>query len=273
MSKIMKRNTEQIISSIIKYSSQDHRIDLLRKFMGIGDDKIKREILDCYIFTLKHLPLSLYKAFEEGENNYFMTLENCIEIYVSKFSIYNLNIENLERILRHSIVIVNEKEIDEYTTEHKRDLFFLYRFYTKANHNFQLLFNNYKNQIQTSEKDVIIADMIIKANHEYNLNLAQVIDILKRNFTPIGDKIQLESFVDFFVTKYIFKIKINDFIQQSFECFNIIFNDLDRNLQEIWLKGDYKRCGIIHFKDFELMMNLVMGQNTENTWKISEYFK
>lgn len=272
MSKIVKKNTEQMILSIIKYSSEDHRVDLLRKFLGIGDDKIKREILDCYLTTLKNLPISFYKAFEDGENNFLMAIENCMELYNQKFPAFHLDVECLDRILRMCTIFKNEKIVENLSTEQKKDLYYLYRFYNNSNHYFEMCLNNFKNNIQNEEKDLNIADHIITSNREYELSLSMALDILKRNFTVIGDKVQLESFIDFFLDKYIFKIKITEFMQQTFECFGIIFSDLDKSLKKMWEIADFKRNGIIFYREFENVMNVLMG-NSENKWKISEYFK
>jgi len=250
MSKIINKNTEQMILSIIKYSPEDHRIDLLRKFLGIGDDKVKKEIFDSYILTLKNLPISFYKVFEEGENNYLMTFENCMEIYMQKFPAFHLNIEALDKILRCCTIFKNEGEMENLSTEGKRDLFYLIRFYNKTNSAFKILLNKFRSLVQNEEKDIIIANQIITSNKEYELNLVQVLDILKRNFNVIGDKIQLDTFVTFFLDKYSFKIKLTDYMQQSYDCFGIIFNDLDKSLQKMWEIADFKRNGIIFFNEF-----------------------
>jgi hypothetical protein len=272
MSKIIKRNTEQMISSIIKYSSVDTRIDLLRKFLGIGEERTRKEILESYLITLKNLPISFYKVFEEGDNNYLMSFDNCMEIYLQKFPLLHLNIESLDRILRCCILIKNEDEISEISLERKRDIFYLNKFYTKNNEAFKLLLNKFKGNNYNEEKDIIIADLIILANREYELNLNFVLDILKRNFKLNGDFVKLESFLNYFLDKYNFKIKITDYMEQSYNSYGIIFNDLDKNLKKIWEIADIKRTGIIFFKDFENAMNVLLG-NSENKWKISEYFK
>jgi len=272
MSKIIKKNTEQMILSIIKYSVLDQRIDLFRKFLGIGDNKIKREILDSYLVTLKNLPISFYKVFEETDNNYLITFDACMDLYSQKFTSFSLNVEALDRILRCCIVFKNENEMEEISTETKKDLFFLSRFYQKSKVSFEILLNNFRTLVQNDEKDLVIADQIILSNKDYEVNLVQVFDLLKRNFKLVGDKIILDTFVDFFIDKYTFKIKLTDFMQQTYECFEVIFNDLDKYLQIMWEKADFKRNGIIFYREFENVMNIIMG-NSENKWKISDYFK
>ena len=110
------------------------------------------------------------------------------------------------------------------------------------------------------------------ANKDYDLNLLMIADLLKRNFKMSDDKIQLDSFFDYFVNKYIFRIKITDFVQVSIESFSTIYADLDKIAQKIWENADAKKNGIIFYKEFENVMSELLC-NSENKWKISEYFK
>lgn len=51
--KIVNKNCEETIYSIMKYSAEDKRVDLNRRFLGIGDDRLRREVLDIYFILLK----------------------------------------------------------------------------------------------------------------------------------------------------------------------------------------------------------------------------
>lgn len=272
MTKIINRNCEQTLISVLKYSSEDTRIDLFRKFLGIGDDRIKREVLDCFLGILKNLPISFYKLFEETESSYIMTLDNCMEIYTSKFSDFSIHIEGLEKLLRNSLVLQNEKELENLGLEAKKDIFYLRNYYTKQNASFQLLLNKYKDKSKNEEKYVTIADQIILANRDSDLNFFKTCEILKRNFKLVDDNLSLESFLNYFIDKYIFKIKITDFVRISTECFVYIFSNLEKNLLKMWELTEGKRNGIILYRDFETCMSMILG-NSENKWKTSEYFK
>lgn len=272
MTKIVKRNCEQMIMSIIKYSTLDSRIDLLRKFMGIGEERIKREILDCYLTILKNLPISFYKIFEESDNNYLMTLENCMDIYTNKFPTFSLNFESLEKLLRLCTVTHGENELENLGLEDKKDIFYLMRYYHNQNIPFQLLLNGFKNNIKNEESYLIISDQIMVANDEYDLNLLQILDLLKRNFKVSNENVQLDSFLDYFVDKHVFKIKVMDFLQVSIDNFAMIYADLDKICLKMWENADSKKNGIIFFREFELVLNILLG-NSENKWKISDYFK
>ena len=79
LSKIVKKNCLQALLAVTKYSSEDIRIDYFRKFLGIGQHKIRTEVIDNYFIILKNLKISFFKLYEDSENvsNYKMTLENC----------------------------------------------------------------------------------------------------------------------------------------------------------------------------------------------------
>jgi hypothetical protein len=156
--------------------------------------------------------------------------------------------------------------------ETKRDLFYLSRFYKNFKDTFEDLLNKFKTSGQNEENYLKIAEQIIISNKEFNLDLTQTIDLIKRNFKVNSDKIQLDSFIDFFINKYSFMMKINIFVKVAINCFSIIFNDIDKNVQKIWDSADFKKTGIIFYKEFEEVMNITMN-NTEFKWKIPDYFK
>lgn len=272
MTKIINRNCEQSLMSVLKYSGEDKRIDLFRKFLGIGDDKVKRELLDCYLTILKNLPISFYKLFEEAETNYIMTLDSCVEIFFLKFPNFSLHIQSLDHLLRNSNVILNEKEIENLGLENKKDIFYLRNYYNKQTSSFEHLLRHYTSKVKNEEDYLKIADQIILANKDFALNLMQTNEMLRRNFHLRDNKILLESFLDYFVDKYVFKIKISDFVCISIECFSETFTELDKALAKLWELTEAKKNGIIFYKDFETCMNVILG-NSENKWKTSEYFK
>jgi hypothetical protein len=272
MSKIVNNNAEQMILSIIKYSPDDQRIDMFRKFLNIGDDKIKKEIFDCYIIILKILPFSFYKVFEEEESEYLITFEKSLQLLTENFPAFQFNLEFFDKILDICLLFKNEKEIKNLFIETKRDIFYLTRFYNKFKDTLENLLDLYKTSGRNEENYLKIAQQIILSNKEYNIDLTQSIEILKRNFKVIGDVIQIDSFLDFFVNKYTFMIKTKDFIRVATDSFFIIFNDLDKNVQKIWDFADFKKTGIIFYKEFESVMNVIMG-SSEFKWKIPEYFK
>ena len=58
--KLVKKHCEETILSILEYSSilrinldEDNRIDLVRRFLGIGDDKLNKFIFEVYLILIK----------------------------------------------------------------------------------------------------------------------------------------------------------------------------------------------------------------------------
>lgn len=275
MSKIINKNIEQLIISLVKFSNEDMRIDIFRRFLRIGENGIKREILDCYLTILKNLPISFYKLFEEEESNYLMNLEACFGIYKTKFPNFKLSIEAFDKIIRSSeIYDTNNKSIlnGESNYEGLRDKYLLCNFYNKNMAFIEEILNDYKEE-KINEIDALeIANHFMIANSEFEMNLVYVLDIFKLNFSVKEDMIDLQSFFDFFLKKYFFKIKIIDFLNHSMDRLINIYNYIDRIIGQIWNKADVMKNGCIYYKEFENSMKNLMG-NGENKWKISEYFK
>jgi hypothetical protein len=273
LTKIVKKNCEQIILSIIKYSTEDTRIDLLRKFLGIADAKIQREILDCFLIILKNLPISFYKIFEEQESDYIMNLEDCLDFYHQKFSYYCISSEALDKLLRPCEVLEGNKRLENLGYERTRDKFLLNRFYLKSPNFIEALLLEYSSKIKNEVDILLIANQFINANKDLEINLNLTLDIIKKNF-KINNKeyIDLNSFFDYFLNKFYFKIKVIDFVNVSVDMLIYVYISLNKILHKMWDNADEKRQGIIFVKEFEKVLSMLLG-NRENRWKIAEYFK
>lgn len=275
MSKIISKNVEQLIISLIKYSNQDMRIDFFRRFLRIGENGIKREILDCYLTLLKNLPISFYKLFEEEEANYLMNLDIAFNIYRNKFPYFKLSVEAFDKLIRASElydVNYNIVESGESNYESIRDKFLLSNFYNQNVGIIEGILNDYKEK-KINEIDAIeIANLFMFANQEFEMNLIYVMDILKINFNIVNDMIELQSFFDFFLKKFYFKIKVIDFLNISTDRLIYIYNAIDKIIVNLWEKADVMKSGNIYYREFESVMKNLLG-NGENKWKISEYFK
>ena len=55
LKKFIKKHSESSLMAIIEYSKEDDRVDLIRRFLGIGDTKLRREILDIYLSLLRSI--------------------------------------------------------------------------------------------------------------------------------------------------------------------------------------------------------------------------
>lgn len=94
MKKLVNKHIEETILAIIQYSSkiaiiseEDQKVDLFGKFLGIGEKKIRREILDLYLLILKCIYV-LNQPYQSHSIN-FMTvrtvISQCKLISVLKF--------------------------------------------------------------------------------------------------------------------------------------------------------------------------------------------
>jgi hypothetical protein len=275
MSKIISKNTEQLVISLFKYSSEDMRIDVFRKFLRVGENGIRREVLDCYLTILKNLPISFYKLFEEDESNYLMNLDACFTMYKNKFPNFKLSIEAFDRLIRVTeIYDSNNNNIMSGGSNYEgvRDKFLLNNFCNKNVGLIEEMLNEFKKVTKTEVDALEMANLFMIANFEFEFNLIYVLDIFKINFVVKDDKIDLQSFFDFFLKKYFFKIKVIDFLNISIDRIISIFNSLDKIILNLWNKADIFKNDAIYYKEFEGVMKNLMG-NAETKWKISEYFK
>ncbi len=53
LKKITKKHCEEALMSILIFCKEDNRVDLIRRFLGIGDGRLRREILDIYLSLIK----------------------------------------------------------------------------------------------------------------------------------------------------------------------------------------------------------------------------
>jgi len=274
LTKMVKKRCEQTILSIIKYSTEDIRIDMLRRFLGVGDSKIQREVLDCFLTIIKNLPISFYKIFEEQESDYIMNLEDCLDLYNNKFSFYYLSVEVLDKLIRLCEIYEGDNKLDNvlYGYEKTRDKFLLNRFYEKCQTLIEPLLIQYRNKIKNEVDVLYLANQFISVNKEFEINLTLTLEIFTANFQVRKDLLDLDSFFTYFLNKLYFKIKTIDFVAVSVERLISIYSGLNQILNKMWDSADLKRQGIIFMKEFEQALNVLLG-NSENKWKIAEYFK
>jgi hypothetical protein len=305
LSKIVKKNCQQSLISFIKHSPDDFRIDNFRKFLGVGSQRTRTEIVAGYFSLLKNLPMSFYRMYDEIEisNSFMISLDICNEIFEKKFENHTINLETYEKILRASEYYKNDKLEHSLPLETRKDIFFLQKYIKKFRENFDDLFYKPKKPVEeVVEKETEIKDSnknkeeenlnvfivpvtdgkvnylgiakdIMLANQDYNLTLEYVIEIFQRYFNYEDYKIELEKFRIFFNDKYLIKIKTLEFTQITLETFYEIYTDLDRKIMIILNDIlEIKARGIILFREFELVLYKIFGNN-ENKWKNMEYFK
>ena len=133
LKKIIKKNLEEILLGIIKYTNEDSRIDLFRRFLWFGENKIRREVLDLILIIYRNLPIHFEKYFyDEDYRNMLMPTEMCLEQMKNpQLILFRLSDEILPLITRNSIVYdSSNNEILKVADDFKYDYFLLTFFYS-----------------------------------------------------------------------------------------------------------------------------------------------
>ena len=283
--KIIKKHCEETILSIQKYSSknklwlgQDSRIDLIRRFLGLSENKLRSQILDLYLVLLKGklycylaLPISFFKIFEDDNNTCTMNTECCYEIYQTKFEFYKLFNENKDNIMKQSTVWEKDNEINM-NFERKLDCYLLSRFY----YNSQSFVNEQVNLYNSGKPGYVdmnkFYDLFSNVNKLFDITRNQFDKIIEKFFSCKLQKLEIEEFFEFFSKKYIFKIKIMDFIDISMTSIISIYSHLEKKIISTFESVESKHPEIIFFKEFQEILGKVLDFD-EYKWKMIEFFK
>jgi hypothetical protein len=273
LSKIIKRNCQQTLLAIFKYAEEDPRINLFRKFLGVGEDKYRREILDNYLILIKYLPISFFKLCEYDYKSYLMTLDSCFEIYYNRFRHFNLVSSNKDNLFKNAIVLDGDKQVDDLTFIQKFEIFLLYRMFSQSIIYFNSLANDSK-YFKREEGDISsFFSYFRQSNKEFEfIPDKDIIGMLQRNHLLTHScNINIDAFLSFFMKKYIFKIRIADFLEISLDSINVIYNYLEKLLDKNFKDCDINKSEKLLLKEFETAL-LKIFANMDNKWKISEYF-
>ena len=60
--KLIEQRTEQVVESIIRYAGSDPRVEIVRKFLNIGDNSIKRVLYESFFLVLKSYDLTRFAS-------------------------------------------------------------------------------------------------------------------------------------------------------------------------------------------------------------------
>lgn len=269
--KIVKKNCEETIMAVMKYSAEDSRIDIFRRFLGIGDDKIRREIFDKYITIIKSLPISFYKLFVDDYNTYLMNAELCFEIYHNKFPSYDLMKENKDTLIKFTKVFEGDEEI-KLKVKNKLDYFLLSRFYNKSYVIINDMFISFKANKDVDISMEEIAEHFENANKEFKFSRKDTILLFENCFKVKNNKIRMENFFEFFVNKYSFKIKIIDFLETTVNRLLIMYQLIEKRVTKVYDIYDIRKQGIIQIKEFEEILPKLIT-NLDSKWQVNDFFK
>jgi hypothetical protein len=258
--------------AIMKYAGEDTRIDLIRKFLGIGEDKIRREVLDYYLILMKCLPISFFKLFDDEYNNYVMNPELCFEIYFTKLHNMNLVSENKEALIKFSKIYDSNGEPLQIREDRRLDLFLVIRFLNRS-YNFISDITDLQKQNIKEEQTSKLVEAFQNANKEFKLSNDKIFEIVQKYFSAGKAKFNIDNLLNYFnQNKISFKLKIIDFLDISVNSIVQLFNVIERKIVRLFDEIDSKKVGLIYFREFEELMKKIMPV-VENKWKIAEYFK
>ena len=219
------------------------------------------------------MEISFFKLFEDNINKeYYTNLNFCFDLYSSKIDVLDLLVENRDPLLKFSIIYLKEKIIENITYEFKLDCFLLSRFFIKSPVYMSDLILKFKNGT-TYEKIDILHEKFSIISSEFKLSKRDFVLLLTRNFEiNQNNEVNIDSILKFYAKKYIFMIKISDYIDISLNKIINIFGIIESKIIQLFEKIDKNNQGIISFEQFEELLTGIIKTNL-NKWNISNYFK
>ena len=226
------------------------------------------------IFYFLGLPVSIYTLFTDDYESYFMNTQNCLDLYINKFDIYNLLEINFDKILQLSIYKEIE-ELKQISNQKKKEYFLLSRFQNKAANFFKESLVEYSKN--SKNKNILkfskIAELFMTANKEFKLDFSQTSEIFKNNFTFISeDYIEFETFMEFYNKNIKFSVKIFEFVKITFDVIMHLHKNIETKINIFLLNSKEYGNGYLLNKNFEHVICELIP-SFEKKWKINEYFK
>lgn len=254
---------------------------MVRRFLGIGEDKLNRFIFEVFLVLIKciillnqALPVSFYKLFNDDHSHYTMNTELCFEIYHAKLREFkSLANETRYSLLKYTVFSINDTE-QTYTSEEKiYEYMLVNRFYQKSFVFLNQLIADYKYNNKTHENIEKFYESFAFSNKEFEINFIEFSKIFNNQFKIENGKVDLEKFFVFFDNKkYTFRIKNDDFVELSLNQIISEYEFLNNKLNSLFDLADIKKQGIIYFKEFEEIMSKIFF-NMDTRWQNNEYFK
>jgi hypothetical protein len=250
------------------------------KFLGVGEKKLRKEILNSYLILLKRLyiiyldiPISFHKLFNDPlYMSFTINIDTGLEILEENFSNFELTKDILIQLMGCVHVYETDRILNDIKVEHKCELFMLTRFYNKSSIFISNLLNQYKNgehikihincfyeHFYKSNKDILVnEEMMYRIFHKYlSVNLEKDVD--------------LENFFEFFsVNQFNFKIKVIEFIEITFQNLTGLFAFLDKKFSFIFDQFNTKKDGLMSIKEFQ---NSLISMISEREWNLLSFFK
>lgn len=276
LKKIIQQNTEETIMAILKYSSEDKRIDYFRRFLSIGSDPIRREVLDIFLIILTELPFSYHKLFyEDNYEAFLLSTEFALEILYTRFKIFNFARLMFKSIIFSSSIYdkSNRKISKGISIQNKDNLFYLYRLYQRG----KVFINDLLINLKNNTTDKVSVNDLMKhlkdENKEYELNNETCYSAINNNFkiNTEDNSVNLTEFCNFFLERKTFKIAVFDFIELCINQARLLFDYIELKAKRIFESIDVKNTETLNQKQFYICINLLI-RNQTNNWKMNEFF-
>ena len=309
--KLVKHHIEETILGVQIYYLKDKRIQTFGRFLGIGDP-IRKEVLDVYLAFLRNLPISFFRMFEDNYKSYTIKTNECYEIYYCCLHNYKL-IYNLKYdILKKTKVYINNKETKleninihtRYSSNNnsfkkmskklshisinnnvgecnnivfneedvKFDLLCLTNIKDKSFLFVDKLINQYKQGIEYICLKTIIEQFKL-INKEYNINDYEAKRIIDKYFVIEGNKLYLESFVEFYNNKHLsFKLNMSEYIDFTLNVLTKIYNQIEEFVLIQCKIIDYNNLGYLTIETFKDVLVRISYINDRNDYKIVGFF-
>lgn len=272
--KVTNKHCAEFILGLLRYSKDDKRIDLFRRFLCIGDNPIKNEAVNVILVILQNLPTTLIKLYSNEMNfeTFYLSTEMCFEIYHKKLKFLNLIIHNKSAILINTKVF-DEKEKNKIliTETKKADLFFLSRMFTKSFAYISDLKYKVKNKYKEYEDLKQLMSRFSFDNEEFNFTDIEIMNLFNRNLQIVDKKIYLPSLIALFDLKYKFQISLIDFIEITNIRLSYLFDKLEEQALFVFRDADINAKKYFEINDFDIALKKMIQIPLDKN-KISDLF-
>ena len=202
-----------------------------------------------------------------------MNTDFCFEIYRSRLGRFKLIYENKAVLLKNSICYNNKKPITINDIK-KFEILILTRFYSRSMSFFNVIMTDFRNGRKVRIEVKTLADQIKITTTEFELEDEFVNNLIYSYFSEdlFEDEVSLDVFFRYFDENvYEMKILAYEFVEITHNTITGIYNWILGKTNQYWDLIDFIKEGIVYLKNFEKLM-LILVKDSENKWKITEYF-
>lgn len=278
--KVTNKHCAEFILALFRYSKEDKRVDLFRRFLCVGNNPIKSEAVNIILVILQNLPITLYKLYNNETNfeAFYLSTEMCFEIYHTKLKFLNLVSQNKSALFINTKVFdekaKNKKKSQVLITEIKKaDLFFFSRMFKKSLVFMSDLKYELKNKNKEYEDLKLLTSRFSFDNQEFQFTDLEILDLFNRNLKIVDKKVYLPSLFDLFDLKYKFQISLIDFIEITNIRLSYLFDKLEEQAVIVFRDADINGKKYFEVKDFEIAVRKMIPRPLDKSQIIELFCK